>query len=806
MTMKRKKIAICSFFAVGLIALIGFHSRPITGNSEGKSFRFPSGLLPDPYELYESIPKLQALDDIKPPKSFDLSESFPQPGDQGTQKSSAGFAVAYGLISFLEAERTNKKDISELDPLSEEGGKNLYSPSFLYNQLNGGKDTGASLLETLILAQSRGSVTWEQMGYNPSQFRNRPGAGLIEEGRKTRISRIFKIDPSDLQSIKAAISEKNPVIISFLTYENFLSAKGSSVYQSESGNLVGAQSLVLVGYDDGQKTFRVWNSWGKEWGDKGYLSISYPIIQKLTRSAYIGKPTEDMELLTEKQVFNVLNKIPSKGRDLRPPSEVFASKGEFKDKIRIVWTKDSKAIGYEVYRKRKGESKFQMVGLSRQSFFEDAGVQKNLAYTYRVASLDETRISLPSSDSNDGFASEEVKITDILPITNLKANVAKTNDRIELEWDSHITADQYSVYKWNPAIKIFRFLGKTNKPVYIDYKASRNGDSEIYRVFPHGKNRNGEGSSYVSAHLDPSESVKPKPTGLAVTKGVYINKVLLEWDGSPAAHEYAVFRRKNADENWEKIGNTKDTSFADSNPPLTENDYSVSAIFSEQRYSQPSEVETGFASILSKRAELSKTPELTRIVENLSKKEVTLVWKKNPSVEQYTVYSRRKQETEWKKVAQVPGSASEVSVPGLEKNQFYFFILKAKETGKEESIASQPFIAVLSDIVADLKKIKTFGESTITKFVGPWTAMYWDGKSSVKQVRLEIQPEETEDSYILKWNNQEFYRGKNIVDSNLLEEKGRWRIKLSPNQDSLSGEFLEKDLLPEKGYLSFVRE
>ncbi|WP_411821448.1 C1 family peptidase [Leptospira sp. 'Mane'] len=804
--MEKRKIALLSI--VGLIALsvASFYSRPVTGNSETKSLRFPSGLIPDPYELYESLPNYQASDEDKVKSEADLSDSFPPPGDQGNQKSSVGFAVGFGLISFFEAEKSKKGNLSAIAPISKEGQSVFFSPAYIYNQLNGGKDSGASLLEGLILAQSRGSVPLKEMNYTPSAFRTKPGANLIELGREVRFARIFKIDANELFQLKHSISKRNPVVISFLTYENFLEAKGSAVYQTISGELLGAQSLILVGYDDGKKAFRVWNSWGKEWGDSGYLWISYSLIQKLTRAAYTVSPTTDSKLYSEKQVLAILDEIPSTGRDLRPPSEIYATKGEFNDRIRITWSKDPKAIGYEIYRKRKGEIKFQNIGLSRQTQFDDYGPQTDLAYTYRVASLDEHRISLPSHDSNEGYASSEPKTGEIVPITNLSASIGKYYDRITLEWDSHLTADQYSIYKWNPSTKIFRFLGKSDKPNYIDYKASKNGDAELYRVYPHRKTLTGEGSSYVSGFLDPGKNIKLVPSQVTATKGLYSNKVIITWDGSTNASEYAVFRRKNVDDEWAKIGKTSKTSFTDENPPLTENDYAISAVYDNHYLSAPSDYDTGYATSLSKRGEVSFTPQITNVVEAPAKSSVTIVWKKQPNIENYTVLLRKKEEKDWNLISKPEGSATQTTISDLEKNEFYFVSIRAKESDKEESLASTPTVIVLSEVVKDLKKTRSFGESAITKFVGPWTAMYWDGKSNVKQVKLEIQSNDSQEEYSLKWNDREFYRGRFAVDSHILEEKGKWKINLSPSADSLSAEFKEKNLLPEKGHLSFVRE
>ncbi|MDZ4726299.1 MAG: C1 family peptidase [Leptospira sp.] len=802
--MKHNKFVAITILGFVTLSLAGFFSRPVKGDSNSNLVKFPSGVNTDAFELYESLPYYLSPPDFILPNSVEFVSDFPPPGNQMNQKSSVGFAVGYGLLSYFEASRNKTKNISNISPQSPEGQSIFYSPSYVYNQLNGGRDNGASLLDALVLMQSRGSVPLSEMPYTATGFRNKPGANLIEIGRRKRVSHIYKLDISNITTIKYVLSQKIPVVFSFLTFENFLEWKGNQVYTTPTGEDIGAQTLVLLGYDDSKKAFRVWNSWGNEWGDKGYAWIHYTTFQKLTRAAYLTFPSDaGISLNSEKEVLDIAQNTPI---DLiQPPEEVFASKGEFEDRIRLVWSKNNKAIGYEIYRKRKDETKFQLIGLSRTHSFEDKGVQKNVAYAYRIASVNETKISTLSPESNEGYASSEVKNTEILPITNLKASIGKYNDRIQLSWDLHISANSYSVYKWNSTSKIFRFLAKTDKPSYTDYKASKNGDSEIYRVFPHKKSLTGEGSYYAHGYLDPLEQLRQRPTNLYVSKGEFDRKINLSWEGSANASSYLILRSSQEENEWEIIGKSKETKFTDSNFKESEYTYAIVTIFDDGSYSFPSESEFGYVNLLAKRGAVSEITEFKSVSENISKKEMTLSWTKNPKFETYSIYMRKRGDKDWDLVSKLDANKTQYVVSGLDKNKFYIFALKGKESGKDESVFSKPLYAVLSEASFDTKKVKTFGESVINRFLGPWTAMYWDGKSSVKPVKLEIESD-SEDGYVLKWNNREFYRGSYIIDANLIEEKGKWKIQLSPNLDSLSAEVSEKQLLPEKSRISFVRE
>lgn len=798
----KQKIALGSLFLITCLIIVSFQSKPITGKTETKSSLKKPGLTPDPFVLYQSIPPYAtSLTSSDLPTSIDFSSDFPIPLDQGTGKDNVGYTVGYGLISYLEAGKKGIKNLSSIGPNSANGQKILYSANFIYNQLNSGKDQAVSLLDALVLATSRGSVPIEQMNETSTNLRVRPKANIVELGRKARLGRIYKIEPHDLTTIKLALTEKKPVLIGYLVYENFLNPKPDLVFQEGKGEVLGAQSLVILGFNEKKKAFKVWNTWGTEWGENGTLWISYESFPKHTKSIYVAEPAEENQLLTESKLFNVLETLEYGEHNLFPPKEVYASRGDFSDRIRISWSSEKRAIGYEVYRKRKIDTKYQLVGLSKQPYFDDFGVQKNTAYHYRVASLDENYISKPSIDSNDGYASEPTKPAGILPVTNLRANVAPTNDRIILEWDNQSIPTTYVVYKWNAMARIFRFLGKTEKNFYTDLKASRNGDNEIYQVIPERNHLEGEPSFYVSAHLDPSEVLKPRPEHFTASKGLYPGVTVLQWEGAPSAIAYHIFRKTNG--SWKRIAKTKELQYKDEDTSGKESFYAVTSEFEGALYSLPSEPDVGYASLVAGRSMNLRAPELT-VTENRKSGEFWFSWNAVPKATSYKILLRKKNEDEWSLVKET--SETSFKLQNLAKNQFYFFVIQSVQKGMGESLYSTPVTAVLSETVPDIKKVKTFGESAIQKFIGPWTAMYWDGKNKVKPVRLTIEAEDVDGNIVMKWNENQIFRGKNIVDSDLLEEKGKWKIKLSPSYESLSGEFEDKNLVPEKSQLSFIRE
>mmetsp|Transcript_2700 Transcript_2700/g.6842 ORF Transcript_2700/g.6842 Transcript_2700/m.6842 type:complete len:93 (+) Transcript_2700:1-279(+) len=66
------------------------------------------------------------------------------------------------------------------------------------------------------------------------------------------------------------------VFSSFMTGE--VSKTGYMTMPQISDSLLGGHAVMAVGYDDKKRHFIVRNSWGQEWGDKGYFYMPYDYV------------------------------------------------------------------------------------------------------------------------------------------------------------------------------------------------------------------------------------------------------------------------------------------------------------------------------------------------------------------------------------------------------------------------------------------------------------------------------------------------------------------------------------------------
>lgn len=109
---------------------------------------------------------------------------------------------------------------------------------------------------------------------------------IIQSGERSK-SKVF--------ATKKAIMRGNPVIVEMQITQAFEDLKNKKTWNPSKGdtNPVGTQNLVVVGYDEDSKSFELLNSKGTQWGNNGYIWVSYESFGKLVKNAYVLVPEEN---------------------------------------------------------------------------------------------------------------------------------------------------------------------------------------------------------------------------------------------------------------------------------------------------------------------------------------------------------------------------------------------------------------------------------------------------------------------------------------------------------------------------------
>jgi len=85
-----------------------------------------------------------------------------------------------------------------------------------------------------------------------------------------------------LNNIKGVLNNYNvPIIFGFMVYDSFMSVTKNGLVPMpdlKKEKIQGGHCMNIIGYDDEIKFFICANSWGTEWGDKGFCYMPYSYI------------------------------------------------------------------------------------------------------------------------------------------------------------------------------------------------------------------------------------------------------------------------------------------------------------------------------------------------------------------------------------------------------------------------------------------------------------------------------------------------------------------------------------------------
>jgi hypothetical protein len=168
----------------------------------------------------------------------------------------------------------------------------MFSPAFIYNQINNGVDGGSQFTDALNLLSAEGVPPLSVMPYNEKDFRTQPSDAARAAAKIYRIDTWRQVNPQDTREVKAQLNAGYPVVVG-VTVDDGLRHLGQAVWSATAGTLGGGHALLVVGYDDSRNAFKFLNSWGTVWGDNGYGWIDYTFFRNEVREAFVAKDATD---------------------------------------------------------------------------------------------------------------------------------------------------------------------------------------------------------------------------------------------------------------------------------------------------------------------------------------------------------------------------------------------------------------------------------------------------------------------------------------------------------------------------------
>jgi hypothetical protein len=213
---------------------------------------------------------------------IDLTDRMPPPGNQSPHNSCVGWSLAYAVKSYHES--LDQGWLPDADA-------RRFSPYFVWTQLNGGRNTGINVARALDLVKTQGCCTWNRMPKPASLAGEPPDDAARAEAANFRFASYYRVTSGS--DMRRALQEGHPIVVSivgdpvfqggrFETWTPDLRRQGAEVTRARGMNRDEMwHALVVVGYDDDRGAFRLMNSWGPEWADRGLCWASYELFASI---------------------------------------------------------------------------------------------------------------------------------------------------------------------------------------------------------------------------------------------------------------------------------------------------------------------------------------------------------------------------------------------------------------------------------------------------------------------------------------------------------------------------------------------
>jgi C1A family cysteine protease len=143
-------------------------------------------------------------------------------------------------------------------------------------------DSGAQLRDGIKAVNQKGVCKESTWPYDEGKFTQNPSTAAWSEAAKHKALSYQRIDNTSMVQMKQCLASGFPFVFGFTVYDSFMSDQvaqtGIVPMPSENESVQGGHAVLAVGYDDSKRAFIVRNSWGADWGLKGYFYMPYEYV------------------------------------------------------------------------------------------------------------------------------------------------------------------------------------------------------------------------------------------------------------------------------------------------------------------------------------------------------------------------------------------------------------------------------------------------------------------------------------------------------------------------------------------------
>ena len=215
--------------------------------------------------------KFTAEAPVPTPPLVDLTPFCPPIYDQGD----LGSCTANALAAAYEFEKMKQK-------------QSYFMPSRLFIYYNERamegtikSDAGAALRDGIKSLNTQGVCPETMWQYNTNKFATKPPCNCYTTALKNEVKQYLSVN-NTIADLKQCFAQGYPIAFGISVYSSFMSdevAKTGIVPMPQpNDSLEGGHAILGVGYNDSKQMVIVRNSWGTDWGIKGYFLLPYAYI------------------------------------------------------------------------------------------------------------------------------------------------------------------------------------------------------------------------------------------------------------------------------------------------------------------------------------------------------------------------------------------------------------------------------------------------------------------------------------------------------------------------------------------------
>lgn len=206
------------------------------------------------------------------PTKVDLRQQCPKVYDQGE----IGSCTANAIGAAIQFERRKQALLPDFVP------SRLfiyYNERVMENTVR--SDAGAQIRDGIKSVSKLGDCPESEWPYDTTNFAKKPPTACYKDAILYRVVQYQRV-PQVLRQMKGCLASGYPFVFGFSVYTEFeadsVASTGVLNTPKPDEKLLGGHAVMAVGYDDSKQRFIVRNSWGAQWGLKGYFTMPYAYL------------------------------------------------------------------------------------------------------------------------------------------------------------------------------------------------------------------------------------------------------------------------------------------------------------------------------------------------------------------------------------------------------------------------------------------------------------------------------------------------------------------------------------------------